>query len=59
MSKADDNVSRVSDPEKEVQPGNEPEESKLDRFEDPDEGVSEEERAKRVSLSIWSIGIEA
>jgi len=53
MSKANDNVSRVSDPEKEVRPGNAPEGvSKLDRFEDPDEGVSEEERAKRVSVYL-------
>lgn len=57
MSKADDNVSRVSDPEKEVQPGNEPEESKLDRFEDPDEGVSEEERAKRDRKLLWKLDL--
>lgn len=52
MSKAEDNVSRVSDPEKEVRPGDGHEEPKLDRFEDPDEGVSEEERAKRVSIQV-------
>lgn len=55
--KAEDNVSRVSDPEKDVQPGTNLPESKLDRFEDPDEGVSEQERAKRVSLPFGQLGL--
>lgn len=47
-----DDVSRASDPEKMVEPGctlSSP--SALDQFDDPDEGLSDEERAKRVSLS--------
>lgn len=57
MAKAEDNVSRVSDPEKEFRPGDGHDETQLDRFEDPDEGVSEEERAKRVSL-FGQLGVE-
>lgn len=47
-----DDLSRASDPEKNVEPGcvlSSP--SALDQFEDPDEGLSDEERAKKVSLS--------
>lgn len=47
-----DDLSRASDPEKNVEPAcvlSSP--SALDQFEDPDEGLSDEERAKKVSLS--------
>lgn len=44
-----DDVSGTSDPEKNVKPCIAIP-SVLDQFEDPDEGLSEEERAKKVSL---------